>query len=328
MSIILQRLIHARAMAAIALLLGVWCIFGVINSRYFTLGNAASVALQMSVLVHLSIGQMFALVVRGFDISVGAVAALSSVVAALAWNELGPIGLIAGVLTGLAAGTVNGFLIARANVQPIVTTLGMLIGARGLSLLASGSGQAVLITEPQAMLQLAYGKWFGLAPLVWFTLGSVVLAACLIRFTLLGRRILMLGSNPDAAHLVGVNTMGVHIAAYQLTGIFAGLAGLAILARAGSGLPTEGSGMELQSIASAIIGGTSVGGGIASPLGALAGSAFIQSLGSGLNMSGISPFMTEIAIGATIIAASSASMAPRLVDRLRTRRHRMEGSTI
>lgn len=319
MSALFHRLLHARALVALLFLVCVWCIFGLVNGRYMTPGNAASIALQMSVLVLLSTGQMFALTVRGFDISVGAVAALSSVVAALAWNAVGPIGLLAGLLTGFAAGTINGFLIARVEVQPIVTTLGMLIGARGFSLLVSDSGQVVPIAEPQAMLQLAYGSWFGLAPLAWLALACVIFAACLIRFTLLGRRVLMCGSNPDAARLVGMDSVRVHIAAYQLASLFASLAGLAMLARAGAGLPTDGAGMELQSIASAVIGGTALAGGVASPFGTLLGAAFIQSLGSGLNMSGISPFTAEIAIGAVIIAASSVSVAPQLVTRLQKR---------
>lgn len=317
MSTRLHRLSAARALVALVFLVCVWAFFGFVNARFLTLGNAASIALQMSVLVLLSTGQMFALTVRGFDISVGAVAALSSVVAALAWNAVGPVGLLAGLLTGLAAGTINGALVAGIGVQPIVTTLGMMIGARGLSLLVSNSGQVIPLAESRSVLQLAYGNWFGLAPLAWFALAGVVFAACLIRFTLLGRRILMFGSNPDAARLVGMNSVRVHIAAYQLAGVFAGLAGLAMLTRAGAGLPTDGSGMELQSIASAVIGGTALSGGVASPFGTLAGAAFIQSLGSGLNMSGISPFTAEIAIGAVIIAASSVGVAPQLVSRLK-----------
>lgn len=319
MSALIYRLLHARALVAFLFLVGVWCFFGLLNGRYMTTGNAASIALQMSVLVLLATGQMFALTVRGFDISVGAVAALSSVVAALAWNAVGPVGLLAGLLTGFVAGTINGFLIARVEVQPIVTTLGMLIGARGLSLLISDSGQVIPMSEPGAMLQLAYGNWLGLAPLAWLAFAGVLAAACIIRFTLLGRRILMFGSNPDAARLVGMNAVRVHIAAYQFAGLFASLAGLAILTRAGAGLPTDGAGMELQSIASAVIGGTALTGGVAAPLGTLLGAAFIQSLGSGLNMSGISPFTAEIAIGAVIIAASSVSVAPQLVTRLKKR---------
>ncbi len=322
MRALIHRLLFARAAVAAALLVAVWIVFGLLNARYLTSGNAASVALQMSVLVLLSVGQMFALAVRGFDISVGAVAALSSVVAALAWNAVGPPGLVAGLLTGLVAGTVNGILIARLDVQPIVTTLGMMIGARGLSLLISDAGQVVPIAQPQNLLHLAYGNWFGLAPLAWFALGGVALAALLIRFTLPGRRILMFGSNPEAARLVGMNATRIHILAYQLAGVFASLAGLAMLARTGAGLPTDGAGMELQSIASAVIGGTPLSGGVVSPLGTLLGAAFIQSLGSGLNMSGISPFTAEIAIGVVIIFASSLSIAPQVVNRLKRLFHR------
>lgn len=321
MNVALQRLLRSRAFVALALLVLAWCFFGLVNTRFFSSANAASIALQMSVLVLLSTGQMFALTVRGFDISVGAVAALSSVVAALAWNQFGPIGLLAGVLTGLIAGTINGVLIARADVQPVVTTLGMLIGARGLSLLISGAGQTIPLSSPQGMLHLAYGTWFGLAPLAWLSIGSVALAAGLLRFTLLGRRLLMFGSNPDAARLVGMNAVGVHIAAYQLAGLFSSLAGLAMLSRAGAGMPSDGAGMELQSIASAVIGGTALTGGVASPLGTFFGAAFIQSLGSGLNMSGISPFSAEIAIGAVIIAASAMSAAPQILVRLKKSTH-------
>lgn len=309
--------VRSRWLVAAVFVLLVWSIFGAINARYFTFSNATSIALQMSVLLLLTIGQMFALTVRGFDISVGAVAALSSVVAALAWNLIGPLGLLAGAATGFVAGTINGFLIAKIGVQPIVATLGMLIGARGMSLLISDSGQVIPLSAPKQILSLAYGNWLGMAPLVWIALACVGLAAALLRFSLLGRRIIMFGSNPDAARLVGMNAKGVHVAAYQLTGLFAGLAGLAMLTRAGTGLPTDGGGMELQSIASAVIGGTALSGGVASPLGALLGATFIQSLASGLNMSGISPFSAEIAIGAVIIAASSVSIAPQLVGRLK-----------
>lgn len=319
MTAIVARLIRSRASVAAFFLVLVWCVFGLVNARYFTLANAASIALQMSVLALLATGQMFALTVRGFDISVGAVAALSSVVAALAWNQFGPVGLLAGAAAGFAVGTINGLLVAVVGVQPIVATLGTLIGARGLSLLISNSGQVVPLQSPQMILGLAYGKWLGLAPLAWLALACVVFAVLVLRYTLLGRRIVMFGSNPDAARLVGMNAMAVHVAAYQITGLFAGLAGLAMVMRAGGGLPTDGGGMELQSIASAVIGGTALTGGVASPLGSVLGAAFIQSLASGLNMSGISPFTAEIAIGAVIITASSVSIAPQLAGRLKAR---------
>lgn len=302
-----------RSSVALAALALVWCIFGLTLDRFFTPSSLVNIASQMTVLTLLAVGQMFALTVRGFDISVGVVAALSSTVAALAFNQIGVVGILAGPIVGLLAGTFNGLLIARLDVQPIVATLGTMIGARGIGLLISDGGQIVVLSDPGTVTWLAYGSWLGVAPLVWPSLGVAVLVWLILKFTVWGRRLLMLGSNPDAAALVGVNVARVHVAAYQVTGLFAGLAGLVMLARAGAGLPTDGTGMELQSIASAVIGGTALTGGVASVLGTVIGAGFIQSLLSGLNLSGISPFLAEVVIGAAIIAASSVQLAPKLI---------------
>ena len=297
----------------------VWIIFGLTVSRYFTSSNVVSVASQMTVLMLLATGQMFALLVRGFDISVGAVAALSSTVTAIAFNQFGVAGLLAGPCLGLAAGTLNGVLIARFGVQPIITTLGTLLAARGVSLLISDNGQIIVLDDPSSVIWLAFGKWLGFAPVVWVSIGAVAVAWALLNFSIAGRRILMFGSNPEAAALVGMNAVKVHMSAYQITGVFASFAGIVMLTRAGAGLPTDGAGMELQSIAAAVIGGTSLFGGVGSVLGAAIGASFVQSLISGLNIAGISPFSAEIAIGAVIIAASSAAVAPELVGLFRRR---------
>ncbi len=302
-----------RSSVALVALVLVWCAFGLTVDRFFTLSNLVNVASQMTVLTLLAVGQMFALAVRGFDISVGAVAALSSTAAALAYNQVGAVGMVAGPIVGLLAGTFNGLLVGRLAVQPIVAALGTLIGARGIALLVTDGGQIVVLSDPGAVTWLAYGGWLGLAPLVWLSLGAALLVWLALDFTVWGRRLLMFGSNPEAAALVGIDAARVHVAAYQSTGLFAGLAGFVMLARAGAGLPTDGTGMELQSIASAVIGGTALTGGVASVLGTIVGAGFIQSLLSGLNLSGISPFAAEIAIGAAIIAASSVTLVPKLV---------------
>jgi ribose transport system permease protein len=125
----------------------------------------------------------------------------------------------------------------------------------------------------------------------------------------------MLGSNPEAARLVGVNAVRVHIAAYQICGLFAGLAGAIMMVRAGAGLPTDGAGLELQSIAAAVIGGTALSGGVAAVASVVSGAAFVQSLLTGLNLAGISPFSAEIAIGAVIIGAAMLSFVSSRLSR-------------
>lgn len=296
-----------RFVVAPVCLAGVALIFGLLSPRFFTLGNFSSVGGQVSVLGALALGQMFALTVRGFDISVGAVAACSGTLAALAINKVGVIGIVAAPLAGLVFGTINGVLIGRFAIQPIIATLGVMIGTKGFALLISDNGQAVALNDPSGLTDLAFTHWVGLPPVSWALVVLTLLCWFFIARTTAGRRILMLGSNPDAAFLIGIDTNRVHIAAYQLCGLFAGLAGTAMLVRAGAGLPTDGSGMELQSIAAAVIGGTALTGGIVFAPAVLCGALFVQALLTGLNILGLSPFSGEVAIGAVIIAAALAS---------------------
>lgn len=272
--------------------------------EFFTLDNILSVAVQMWMLALLAVGQTFAIVTRGFDISVGSVAALSSTVAALAMVQIGPLGFVAAPVVGLICGAINGWLIGTAGLQPIVATLAMLIGARGVSLLASGNGQAVPLPEAASVTRLAFESALGLPPVCWGAVILVVAAAWWLRRTADGRRLVMLGSNPQAAQLVGVPVRRSYLLAYGLCGGFAGMAGLLLTIRAGAGLPTEGDGMALQAIAASVIGGTALGGGVASIAGVVTGAAFIQLLMTGLNLQGISPFVAQAMVGAVIIGSA------------------------
>ncbi|MBN9508703.1 MAG: ABC transporter permease [Alphaproteobacteria bacterium] len=300
-----------RFLVAPLCLLGAVIVFAASAPEFLTLGNVSNVGAQMWVLALLAVGQMFAIVTRGFDISVGAVAALSSTIAAHAVNALGPAGLLAGPLTGLLCGTLTGFLIGFLRLQPIVATLGMMIGVRGLALLVTGDGQVVPLHDADLASWLAFDPAFGLPPADWGAIGCILLAGALLGRAVLGRRLVMLGSNPDAAHLVGIDTARTQLRAYQLCGGFAGLAGVLVLLRAGTGLPTDGAGMELQSIAAALIGGTALSGGVARVFPVVLGAAFIQAVLTGLDLQGVSPFIAQIVVGLVIVAAGFLEFALR-----------------
>src|SRR5262249_37352924 len=219
----------------------------------------------------------------------------------LSANMLGLPGLIAAPLVGLAIGTINGFFIGSFRLQPIVVTLGALIGARSVALLVTEDGQTVVLDRAEEVNGWAFDTMLGFPPAYWAAVVALACGAWVLHRSLIGRQLQMLGSNPEAAALVGVNTAGVERAAYQLCGLYAGLAGLLMTCRAGAGLPTEGSGMELQSIAAAVIGGTALTGGIANAFVVGLGAILIQTLLTGLNLMGISPYAAEIAIGFVII---------------------------
>jgi ribose transport system permease protein len=279
--------------------------------EFFSAGNLQNIAAQMWILGLLAVGQMFAIASRGFDISVGATAALSSTVAALGANAFGLTGLLLGPIAALGVGTLNGIFVGFVGVQPIVATLGTLVGVRGLSLLLTDDGQVVPLNDTEAAARLAFDPALGLPPAYWAAVVLVIAAAWILNHLVMGRRILMLGSNPDAIHLVGISYALTQIRAYQLCSLYAGFAGVLLTVRAGTGLPTEGTGMELQSIAAAVIGGTALSGGVARVSSVVLGAAFIQVLLTGLNLQGVSPFVAQIAVGLVIIGSGLLEYAVR-----------------
>ena len=281
---------------------------------YFpTLSNAATIAGQVGPLAVVATGEMLVIVAGGFDISVGAVAALSSVVAALAVNMIGPLGLLLAPAAATACGIVTGLLVTRLSIQPIIATLGTMLAARGLALVVSRGNQSVTLTPNNDVLWLGYGHVLGLPVTFLIVIAVTITATFLMDHLRLGRRLLMIGSNARSAALVGVPMTSSVVTAYALCGLLAGVAGMIFVGRASAGLPTEGYGLELQAIAAAVMGGTALTGGVGWPPFVLIGAIFIQTLLNGLNLAGLSPFVVELAMGAVIVFAGLLDFAIRRV---------------
>ena len=283
-----------------------------ISIPYFaTLSNAATILGAVGPLAIAAVGEMLVIVTGGFDISVGAVAALGSVMAALAINVVGPVGLVAAPATGAGCGILSGFLISKLSVQPVIATLGTMLAARGLALALGGGYQTIELGEGNDVLWLGYGRILGV-PLSFLIVVGVTIAATLFLDRLrAGRRLMMIGSNATSAELVGVPVVRSIMTAYALCGLLAGLAGMIFVGRASAGLPTEGYGLELQAIAAAVLGGTALSGGIGWPAFVLIGALFIQTMVNGLNLAGLSPFVVELATGAVIVFAGLLDLAIR-----------------
>ena len=279
--------------------------FSVIYPHFGTLENSANILSLFGPLAILSLGQMIVVLIRGFDLSVGAVFALATVVSAQAMNVLGPLGLAAAPFVGLAFGLFNGALVSLLRVQPVIATLGSLLLARGVALLAGNNGQAVIVggDGQTVLLDLQAATVYGLPLSAVFVVGVFVLIAFALYTTRYGRRLVMVGGDASSAELVGVRVRAVTITAYALCGLCAGLTAILIMMRTGLGLPTEGVGMEVQSIAGAVIGGTQMSGGYANPFGVLFAALFIQTTQSGLSFSGISPYAAEMVMGGSILLA-------------------------
>jgi ribose transport system permease protein len=267
---------------------------------------------QMAPLGIVAVGEMIVIVTRGFDLSVGSVAGLSAVAIALGINWVGPVGVLLGPIAGLACGLINGALVGRLRVQPLIATLGLLSVARGLALVISGDN-AVVIKGQNPLNFLGYGHVAGVPTPFVLAVAVAAVAAFVLVGTRGGRRIYMLGSNPEAAELTGVHSAYTLLGAYAATGLCVGIASMILVGRAGAGLPTEGQGLELQTIAAAVIGGVSLTGGVGRAGVVLIGALFIQSLTNGLTLAGYSPFVQEIILGVVILMAGLADRVIRQV---------------
>ena len=291
-----------------AVLIAMALFFGTINPNFWSVTNMGNVARQISILALISIGQTFAILSAGIDLSVGSLLALVSVVCAQAMLDFGlAAGIVAGVLVGCLAGLLNGILIAKARVPAFIATLGMLVAARGLALTLSGG--LPIAGLPHEFMIIGAGYW-GLVPIPAVIAAiSFVVAFFVLSRTRFGRYIYAMGSNEEAAILSGINVVKYKILVYVVSGMFAGIAGVVLTSRVISGQPTLGEVQELYSIAAVVIGGGKITGGVGGIGRTLMGVLVLGMLSNGLNLIQISSYVQNIVVGAIIVIAVYIDLA-------------------
>ncbi|VVE50121.1 ABC transporter permease [Pandoraea capi] len=306
-----------RELSGVGALMVLWVVFAVMAPGFASWVNMGNVLSQSTFLLVLSVGQMLVIVTRGFDISVGPVAILASIVAAQTALRVGDTAAIGvAIAIGLAFGAINGYLVAYRRIEPVIVTLGSALVVRGVATAASGGADALLLPQSSHLHSLAYQTWLGVPALTVLALPLLLLAWWLAMRTPLGRWFCMIGSNMSAAGLVGVPVRRAGMAAYALCGAFAGAAGVLLLARSGSAVAVDGNGMEMQSIAACVIGGISLMGGRARVWQVAVGVLFIQALLNGLNLIGASPFMSELVLGLIIVVCGGMDFLMQQLRRL------------
>ncbi len=310
-----------RKMAALAGLILLVIFFSVTNEYFFTTNNIMSVGLQTSTIALIGIGATCVILTGGIDLSTGSVVALSGVAAAMLVNGGMPVplGMVIGILVGGMCGLINGILVTRMKLPPFIATLGMMMVARGLALYVTDA--APVSGMPESFATLGNGALFkiveegsnGLPRVVFagipYPVIIMIFITILFTFALaklkVGRYIYAIGSNEEAARLSGIKTNLVKIYAYVASGLLSGLAGVILASRLVTAQPNGGVAFELDAIASAVVGGTSLMGGVGTIPGTLIGSFIIGVLRNGLNMNGVSSFVQMIVIGLVIIVAVS-----------------------
>ncbi|WP_148302573.1 ABC transporter permease [Caldalkalibacillus mannanilyticus] len=275
-----------------------------LSPTFFTSGNLLNIVRQMSIVGIVAIGVTMIIITTGIDLSSGSVIALTSViVASVAQVDSYPVlfAVAIGLGIGLLCGLINGSIIAKGKIAPFIVTLGMMTAARGAALLYSGGKPIGGLSE--SFKFIGQGSLFGIpVPIIIFAAVAVI-SYILLNKTKFGKYVYAIGGNEQAAIIAGVNVTKYKILIYGYAGLLSGLAGIILTSRIASGQPTAGVMYELDAIAAAVIGGTSLAGGIGTIGGTVIGALIIGVMNNGLDLLNVSSYWQQILKGAIITVA-------------------------
>ena len=276
-----------------------------LSPTFLTQRNITNVMRQTAMLGVVTVGMTFVILTAGIDLSVGMVLSLTSVVAAMLFNNGQGMPLLAVFLATLALGSAigafNGFMIIWRGAAPFVVTLAMMAIASGAALTVSGG-------KPIGGIQGTYA-WLGagfVGPVpvpALIMLGVFILGGLVLRYTPYGREVYAVGGNEEASRLSGIAVDRVKVITYAISGFLSALGGIVFSARVTVGDPWAGRGLELDAIAAVVIGGTSLFGGVGTMWGSLLGALIITMINNLLNLLNVSPYMQGLAKGIIILAA-------------------------
>jgi ribose transport system permease protein len=278
-------------------------IFALMAPHFADVNNFSNVARQVAVLGLVGAAETVVILSGGIDLSVGSLVALSSVMMAMGLkggNVWLGVGMALGA--GLAVGLVNGLLIGKTPIAPFIVTLGMLSIVSGLALTVSG-GDPIFQLPNSSFYFIGTGYVLGIPVPVLFAAAGFILVWVLLAKVPFGTWVYAIGGNEQAARLAGIPVSRVKTLIYVLSSLFAALGGIIYTARIHSGQPLLGEGLELQAVATVVIGGASLFGGRGRLVGTVYGVLFVGILQNGLNLLGISTFVQRVVIGVAIIVA-------------------------
>jgi D-allose transport system permease protein len=279
-------------------------IMGILSPKYFlTVNNLIQIILQSSITILIALGEFFAILIAGIDLSVGSVLALTGMVTAKMMVGGVPIIvaiLVGGILLGGLLGLINGVLVVQTGLHPFIITLGGLTIFRGVTLVISNARP--VYGFPAAFQKTVAGDLFGIIPVpIIIALAVAVIFYIITTKTILGRNLYAIGGNQDSAWLSGVNVKIHKMVVFSLSGMASGIAGIVMIGRLGAAEPLAGQGFELYAIAAAIIGGTSFFGGKGRVSGVVVGAIIIGLINNALNILNVPTFYQQIVMGSLII---------------------------
>jgi ribose transport system permease protein len=302
---------QARETVLVVLIAAIVIVMSVVSPFFLSLANFRAMAAGLVPAGIIVVGMTYLLVSGGFDLSVGSVLALCSTICAylmtLGWGI--PESILATFVLGAAIGAANGVMVTVFNINPLIATLGSMSAARGAALVLTEGFS--LSNLPKSFGTAGNANIVGMPLIVWIMLLVVVIGDIGLRRTTYLRQIYFIGNNEQAARLSGIDVAQVRLVAYSLAGLLSALAGVLLASRLMSGTPTAGSGLELQVLAAAVIGGASLKGGEGTVLGAFLGAVFVALINNAMTMLAISIYWQMIVTGTILVLAVGIDMFGR-----------------
>jgi ribose transport system permease protein len=298
-----------------------WILLSWGSKNFLTGGNIQNIMRQMAIQGVLGVAEVIVILTAGIDLSVGSLVAFVNItMSQMLIGKLGgatipvfsiPTIMVACLLLSALTGLLNGVMVFDFRLPPFIATLGMMTILRGILLLMSGGSNVFGL--PRSVADLGGNNLWGLPYLFWVLIVVALAIELILRRTSFGRYVYALGSNPEAARLSGVNTRLVTYGVYTLASFLVGIAGIMETARLWMGVPSTGTGYELDAIAAAVLGGTSLMGAEGTPAGAFIGALIMTTIYNGAILMRVNPFWTRIIVGVILVITVA-------VDQLQKRR--------
>lgn len=312
----MKAILKSKESAVFLLFLATFAVFALQTDRFAVSDNLFNVARQYSELAIVAVGLTMVIITGGIDISVGSVVGLSSILVGVLAAGMGMnvwLACALAITAGLVCGLVNGLVVTKLKVQPIVATLAMMSAARGIAYVLSDARS--ISGFPDSFVdvgQTVIGPVPGLGEIplsITIALALVVIGIVILRLTAFGRGIYAVGASEEAARLSGVNVFQVKVFVYAFTGLLCGLGGVIMASRLASSVPDAGMGFEFEAITAVVMGGSSLKGGEGDITGTIIGVAVMGILRNGLNLIGVPNIWQVLFLGVMLILAVLADNA-------------------
>jgi rhamnose transport system permease protein len=272
------------------------------SDKFFTVDNLINQGRLMTEVGLVAIVMTFVIVTGGIDLSVGSILGVTAILLGVLWKNVGvplPVAIGLALVIGTFAGFLNGIIITRFKVPPLIATLGTLALYRGI---AEGVSEARSVRGyPEWFFVLGQGQVWGLPTQLWILFAFAIIAAVVLGYTTFGRTTYAIGSNEVAARFSGLPVDGTKIAIYSASGFAAAVAAVIFVSRVSTTRSDMGTGIELDAITAVVLGGTSIFGGRGTVIGTILGLILIQALKNGLSLAGVKSDGTVVLIGAVLI---------------------------